>query len=240
LNYGIINGYYVESPYSHIKAEEKEESMVMEDFTNLKDAVYKGQIGVVPDLVRKYIENGTPIKSILDDGLIASMAVIGEKFKNNDIFIPEVLISAKAMHAGMSVLEPHLVKSKIEPLGKVIIGTVKGDLHDIGKNIVAMMLKGAGFEVEDLGIDVLAQEFADSAKAHGAHIIAMSSLITTSMSAMEDTIRLLSSLSLRGAVKVMVGGAPVTQEFSDKIGADAYAGDAASAVDRAKQLLQKR
>ena len=150
-----------------------------------------------------------------------------------------MLISAKAMQAGMALLEPHFVKSGIKPAGRVVIGTVKGDLHDIGKNIVGMMFRGACFEIEDLGIDVSPEKFVDSAKAKGADIVAMSSLLTTSMKAMKDTINALAASGLRGSVKVMVGGAPVTQDFADSIGADGYARDAATAVDVAKGLLKR-
>jgi 5-methyltetrahydrofolate--homocysteine methyltransferase len=167
------------------------------------------------------------------------MEVIGKKFKNNEVFIPEVLISAKAMHAGVAVLEPHFIKHGIKPLGKVVIGTVKGDLHDIGKNIVSMMLKGSCFDIQDLGIDVPVEKFVDSVKSGNVDIIAMSSLLTTSMGAMKDTIKSLKQSGLRDKVKIMVGGAPVTQEFADSIGADAYARDAATAVDKAKELLRK-
>jgi 5-methyltetrahydrofolate--homocysteine methyltransferase len=182
---------------------------------------------------------GLGVRDIMDNALIASMDAVGRRFKANEIFIPEVLISAKAMQAGMALLEPHFVKSGIKPAGRVVIGTVKGDLHDIGKNIVGMMFRGACFEIEDLGIDVSPEKFVDSAKAKGADIVAMSSLLTTSMKAMKDTINALAASGLRGSVKVMVGGAPVTQDFADSIGADGYARDAATAVDVAKGLLKR-
>jgi 5-methyltetrahydrofolate--homocysteine methyltransferase len=167
------------------------------------------------------------------------MSMIGARFKANQIFISEVLISAKAMHAGMTVLEPYFVKHGIRPVGRVLIGTVKGDLHDIGKNIVSMMLRGACFEVDDLGIDVNPQKFVDSVRIKGVDIVAMSALLTTSMNAMHDTINGLEAAGLRGGVKVIIGGAPVTQEFAIKIGADGYAKDAASAVDVVKELLSR-
>ncbi|MFH1997039.1 MAG: corrinoid protein [Candidatus Omnitrophota bacterium] len=209
----------------------------MTDFTLLHKAIKAGSIGEVPKLVERAIGEGAPIKAILDDGLIFAMGEIGERFKNNEIFIPEVLISAKAMQAGMKILEPYIATSDIKPAGKVVVGTVKGDLHDIGKNIVGMMLKGAGFEVEDLGIDVAPQKFSEAVDRQKADIVALSCLITTSMSAIGDTIKYLSSRSQRESVKVIIGGAPITQEFSDTIGADGYAGDAASAVDKVKELL---
>jgi len=194
----------------------------------------------VASLTKTALDSGLAIKKILEDGLIAGMNAIGVRFKNNEIFIPEVLISAKAMHAGMAILEPHFTASGIKPVGRVVIGTVKGDLHDIGKNIVSMMLKGACFQIDDFGIDVPPQKFVDAAKSANVDIIALSSLLTTSMGGMRDTIKLLEAAGLRKKVKVMVGGAPVTQEFASSIGADAYAKDAATAVDKAKELLKNR
>ena len=165
------------------------------------------------------------------------MDIIGDKFKRNEVFIPEVMIAAKAMHAGLDLLQPHLTKTGVEPIGKVVIGTIKGDLHDIRKNIVGMMFKGAGFKVTDCGIDVAPQKFIDLVKNEQADIIAMSSLLTTSMLFMGDVISLLKKEGPNGSVKTMVGGAPVTQEFADRIGADGYADDASSAVDKARELL---
>jgi len=207
--------------------------------TDIKDAVIKGNRDKVTKLTKEVLDQGIEIREILDDGLIAGMVVIGERFKNNEIFIPEVLISAKAMHAGMAILEPHFSKHGIKPVGTVVIGTVKGDLHDIGKNIVSMMLKGAGFEIHDLGIDVPTEKFIEALKRTNANILALSSLLTTSMASMKDTIKALSDMGLRDKVKTIVGGAPVTQDFADSIGADGYAKDAATAVDRAKELLSK-
>ncbi|MFA6142548.1 MAG: corrinoid protein [Candidatus Omnitrophota bacterium] len=206
---------------------------------DIKDALMKGDRDGVVRFTKAAIDSGIEIKDILNNGLIVGMEVIGKKFKANEIFIPEVLISAKAMHAGMAILEPHYLKCGIKPIGKVAIGTVKGDLHDIGKNIVSMMLKGACFEIKDFGIDVPPQKFVDAAKVGDIDIIALSSLLTTSMNSMRDTINALKSSGLRDKVKVMVGGAPVTQEFADSIGADCYAKDAAVAVDRARELLKK-
>jgi 5-methyltetrahydrofolate--homocysteine methyltransferase len=210
--------------------------------TILKDigvALAKGDRATVSKLTKEALDKGLPVKTILEDGLIASMNAVGEKFKANEIFIPEVLIAAKAMHAGIAVLEPHFTSCGIKPAGKVIIGTVKGDLHDIGKNIVSMMLKGACFEVMDLGIDVPPGKFVEIVQAKGADIIAMSSLLTTSMGAMKDTIKALRDSNLRDKVKIIVGGAPITQSFADAIGADGYAKDAATAVDKAKELVNK-
>ncbi|MFA5147225.1 MAG: corrinoid protein [Candidatus Omnitrophota bacterium] len=205
----------------------------------IKEAVFRGDRGGVEKATKAALGQDLGIKTILDDGLIAAMGVIGENFKANRIFIPEVLISAKAMQAGTALLEPHFAKSGIRPIGKVVIGTVKGDLHDIGKNIVGMMLKGSCFELIDLGIDVAPQKFVSVVKDGNAGIIAMSSLLTTSMGAMRDTINSLKDSGLRDKVKIMVGGAPVTEEFAREIGADAYARDAATAVDKAKELLKR-
>jgi 5-methyltetrahydrofolate--homocysteine methyltransferase len=205
----------------------------------IKEAVIKGDRDGAGAKTRQALDGGIAIRDILDKGLIAGMEIIGNRFKNNEVFIPEVLISAKAMQTGTAILEPHFLKSGIKPLGKIAIGTVKGDLHDIGKNIVSMMLKGACFDIQDFGIDVSPQKFVDAAKAGDVDILALSSLLTTSMGAMRDTIKSLKDAGLRDKVKVMVGGAPVTQEFADSIGADAYAKDAAMAVDVAKELLKK-
>ena len=206
---------------------------------DIRSALMKGDRAGVTGATERALEQGLGIKDVMDNALIAAMEVISGKFKRNEIFIPEVLISAKAMHAGMAVLEPHFTKHGIKPVGRVVIGTVKGDLHDIGKNIVSMMLKGGCFEIDDLGIDVSPQKFVDAARAKDVNIIAMSSLLTTSMNAMRDTISALKDAGIRDKVKVMVGGAPITQDFASAIGADGYAKDAASAVDKAKELLKK-
>jgi 5-methyltetrahydrofolate--homocysteine methyltransferase len=217
----------------------QEQIMKEKILNDIKCALEKGDREGVVRATKSALEAGLEIKQILNDGLIAAMEVVGARFKASEVFIPEVLISAKAMHAGMALLEPHFIKCGIKPVGKVVIGTVKGDLHDIGKNIVSMMLKGACFQIEDCGIDVPPQKFVDAAKVGDVDIIAMSSLLTTSMNAMKDTISALEDSGLRDKVKIMVGGAPVTQEFADKIGADCYAKDAALAVDMAKELLRK-
>ncbi len=165
------------------------------------------------------------------------MNIVGERFKNNEFYVPEVLIAARAMSRGMEVLKPILVKSGVKPVAKIAIGTVKGDLHDIGKNLVSMMLQGAGFEMNDLGVDVSAQRFIEAVK-QGAQMVGLSALITTTMPSMKEVIDALKKEGLRNKVKVMVGGAPLTQEYADEIGADGYAPDAASAVDKAKELLK--
>ena len=169
--------------------------------------------------------------------MIKAMGVVGEKFKNNEIFVPEMLIAARAMKKGVEVLQPHLSASGVEPLGKVIIGTVVGDLHDIGKNLVAMMIEGAGFEVTDLGVDVPPEKFVEAIKDNpDVKIVALSSLLTTTMPALKETIDAIEKAGLREGIKIMVGGAPVSQEHADSIGADGYAPDAASAADLAKSL----
>jgi len=206
---------------------------------NIQATLAKGDRVGVAKLTKEALDKGLSVKSILEDGLIKSMNAIGEKFKANEIFIPEVLIAAKAMHAGIAVLEPLFAASGIKPAGRVVIGTVKGDLHDIGKNIVSMMLKGACFEVVDLGIDVPPGKFLEIVQTKTPDIIAMSSLLTTSMGAMRETIKVLKESGLRDKVKIIVGGAPITQVFADSIGADSYAKDAATAVDKAKELLKK-
>jgi 5-methyltetrahydrofolate--homocysteine methyltransferase len=206
---------------------------------SIQDALAKGDRLGVSRLTKEALDKGLSVKTILEDGLIKSMNAIGEKFKANEIFIPEVLIAAKAMHAGIAILEPHFMACGIKPAGRVAIGTVKGDLHDIGKNIVSMMLKGACFEVVDLGIDVPPGKFLEIMQTKPPDIIAMSSLLTTSMGAMKDTIKVLKESGLRDKVKIIVGGAPITQMFADSIGADSYAKDAATAVDKAKELLKK-
>ena len=185
-------------------------------------------------MVQKAVDEGVGPAEILDNGLIAGMSIIGARFKKNEVYVPEVLIAARAMHAGMKILEPLLAEAGVKPLGKIAVGTVKGDLHDIGKNLIAMMFKGGGFQVEDLGVDCDAQKFIDAAKG-GAQIIAMSALLTTTMPGMKDVIDALKSAGIN--TKIMIGGAPITQGYADEIKADGYAPDAASAVDTAKELL---
>ena len=206
---------------------------------DIRDSLMRGDRESVTKLTKAALDAGVSIPEILNNGLIAGMEIIGAKFKNNEVFIPEVLIAAKAMHAGLALVEPHFLKCGIKPVGKVVIGTVKGDLHDIGKNIVSMMLKGSCFEVEDCGIDVPTEKFIEAIRKSNADILAMSSLLTTSMNSMKDTIKALKASGLRDKVKIMVGGAPVTQEFAEAIEADCYAKDAAVAVDKAKELLKR-
>jgi 5-methyltetrahydrofolate--homocysteine methyltransferase len=207
----------------------------MADLKALADAVINGDQNTALEITKAALEEGTAAKDVLDNGLIAGMDIVGARFKKSEIYIPEVLIAARAMKMAMKILEPELVKAGVEPVGKLLIGTVQGDLHDIGKNLVAMMLKGAGFEVIDLGVDVGPEKFIEQVKAANAQVIGMSALLTTTMPGMEKTIKALKDAGI--AVKVMIGGAPVTQDYADRIGADGYAPDAASAVDLAKSLV---
>ena len=207
----------------------------MADLKALAEAVIKGDSNTAVEITKQAIAEKAPAEKILNEGLIAGMDVIGERFKNNEVYIPEVLIAARAMKMAMAVLEPELAKAGVKPVGKLVIGTVQGDLHDIGKNLVAMMMKGAGFEVIDLGVDVASEKFIERAKTTGAQLVGMSTLLTTTMPGMEKTLKAIRGAGLKA--KVMIGGAPVTQSYADKIGADGYAPDAASAVDLAKRLI---
>ena len=189
------------------------------------------------ELVQQAMEQGTPVEAILNDGLIAGMNVVGEKFRLHEIFLPDVLLAAKAMTAGLTLLKPALIKEKVPSRGKVVIGSVHGDLHDIGKNLVGIMLQGAGFEIIDLGNDVPAERFVDTAVDEGAPVIGMSALLTTTMSTMNKVVELVRERGLADRVKVIVGGAPVSMDFANEIGADAYGYDAANAVESVKALL---
>ena len=209
----------------------------MADLQAIAENIIKGQAPKVKELVQEAIDDNPPVREILQDGLIAGMNVVGVKFKNNEFYVPEVLIAARAMKQGMELIRPLLIEAKVEPLGKVSIGTVKGELHDIGKNLVAMMLEGAGFEIIDLGIDVSPEKFIESVKSQGAQIICMSALLTTTMPSMQTTVEAIKEAGLSDSVHVMIGGAPVTQAYADQIGANGYAPDAASAADMARSLM---
>jgi 5-methyltetrahydrofolate--homocysteine methyltransferase len=198
--------------------------------------VIDGQAAEAEAGVKVALEAGIPADSILNQSLIAAMDEVGRRFENGDFFVPEMLIAARAMQAGLKLLKPRLVEANVKSAGKVAIGTVKGDLHDIGKNLVAMMLEGTGFEVRDLGVDVPPEAFVKAAQ-DGAQVIGMSALLTTTMNKMEDTIEALRAAGLREKVKVLIGGAPVTQDFANRIGADAFAPDASSAARIARQLV---
>jgi len=209
-----------------------------EIITNLKEDLYNGKVDEVAAATQNALNEGMSAGEILNQGLIAGMDIVGRDFKAGDLFIPEVILCARAMHAGLDVLRPLLIETGNASLGKVVIGTVAGDLHDIGKNLVSMMLEGAGFEVIDLGTDVQPEEFVEIARAEGVVLVGMSALLTTTMQSMKSTIDALSEAGLRDSVRVLVGGAPVTANFAEQIGADAYAADAAAAVDTARSLIE--
>ena len=207
----------------------------------ISEKLQKGRIKEVKDLVQQALDEGMDPKAILNDGLLAGMAVIGGRFKRGEIYVPDVMISARAMSTSLTILEPRLVEAGNEAVGKVVIGTVKGDLHDIGKNLTAMMFKGVGFEVYDLGVDVSAETFIEKAEETGSDIIAMSALLSTTMPNMKEVIDLLEEKGLRDKYIVMIGGAPLTDEFAEEIGADYYTPDAATAAEVAKKcVLEKR
>jgi 5-methyltetrahydrofolate--homocysteine methyltransferase len=210
----------------------------MFNYDELTSALISGKAPVVRELTEKALAEGEIPQDVLTKGLVAGMAVVGQRFKDNEFYVPEVLIAARAMKNGMEVLRPKLIETGVKPVAKVAIGTVRGDLHDIGKNLVAMMMEGAGFEIIDLGVDVKPEQFVAAVKDKGAGLICLSALLTTTMPAMGETIGALQQAGVRDGVKVMIGGAPVTQNYADEIKADGYAPDAASAVDSAKMLLQ--
>ena len=206
----------------------------------ISEFLQKGRAKNVKALVQQALDEGIDAKQILTEGLLDGMMIVGTKFKNNEVFVPEVLVAARAMNAGLAILEPKLLEVGNEPVGKAVIGTVKGDLHDIGKNLVAMMLKGAGFEVCDAGVDVDPETFIAKAEEIGADVICMSALLTTTMSNMRPVIDMLKERGLRDKYVVMIGGAPVTQAFADEIGADYYTSDATSAAETAKAAVLAR
>ena len=211
--------------------------MGMEILEEMSSFLQKGRAKNVKALVSQALEEGIDPKAILNEGLLSGMMVIGEKFKKNEVFVPEVLVAARAMNAGLTILEPKLVEVGNEPVGKVVIGTVKGDLHDIGKNLVAMMLKGAGFEVFDIGVDADPEKFISEAEEKGADVICMSALLTTTMPNMKVVIDQLQEKGLRDKYIVMVGGAPVNEAFAQQIGADYYTPDAAMAAEVARDAV---
>jgi 5-methyltetrahydrofolate--homocysteine methyltransferase len=200
-------------------------------------ALIDGENELVGQLTRQALDEGVPALEVMDDGLIAGMAIVGIKFRQNFIFVPEVLACARAMKAGMAHIEPILSAAGIEPVGKVVMGTVKGDLHDIGKNLCIMMLRGAGFEVIDLGVDTSSDKFIEAVQEHEVPLMGMSALLTTTMPNMGKTIEAFIDADLRDQVKIMVGGAPVTQDFADEMGADGYGKDAMACVALAKRLM---
>ncbi|MBQ8637906.1 MAG: corrinoid protein [Lachnospiraceae bacterium] len=206
----------------------------------ISEFLQKGRAKNVKKLVEEALAQGIDAQEILNEGLLSGMMIVGGKFKRNEVFVPEVLVAARAMNAGVAILEPHLVAAGNEPMGKAVIGTVKGDLHDIGKNLVAMMMKAAGFEVYDLGVDVEAETFVEKAEEVGADVIGMSALLTTTMPNMQSVIDALNAKGVREKYIVMIGGAPVTESFKEQIGADYYTADATSAAEVAKAAVEAK
>ena len=210
----------------------------MSILNEISEALQAGKAKVVSELVTKAIESGITAKEILENGLIPGMNIIGAKFKNNEIYVPEVLIAARAMNSGAKLLKPLLVSEGVKPIGKVCIGTVKGDQHDIGKNLCKMMLEGKGLEVVDLGVDVSAEDFVNTAIEQGCKIICCSALLTTTMNEMKNVVETAKTAGVRNNVKIMIGGAPITDTFCKEIGADAYTSDAASCADKAASYFE--
>jgi 5-methyltetrahydrofolate--homocysteine methyltransferase len=209
----------------------------MADLKALAEAIISGNAPAAKELTQAALDEKVNPEQVLHQGLVAGMNEVGRRFKANEFYVPEVLIAARAMKGSMELLRPLLAETGAQPAGRVAIGTVRGDLHDIGKNLVSMMMEGAGFELTDLGVDVAPEKFVDTVKSNQIDVIALSALLTTTMPAMKDTIEALKAAGLRDKVKVMIGGAPVTQSYADEIGADGYSPDAASAVDKAKELI---
>ena len=211
--------------------------MMNELINNISEALQSGKSKIIKELVEKALSEGIAAKTILEEGLLGGMDIIAKKFKNNEIYIPEVLISARAMNVGTALLKPHLAESGVQSIGTALIGTVKGDLHDIGKNLVRMMFEGKGIEVIDLGVDVSAEKFIEEFKSRSTDVVALSALLTTTMGEMKSTVDAFVNEGLRENVIIMVGGAPVNNSFCENIGADIYAADAASAAEAAKQAI---
>lgn len=211
----------------------------MNIYLEISEKLQRGRNKEVAALVKDALDGGCSAAQILNDGLLSGMNIIGEKFKNNEVYVPEVLIAARAMNAGIEILKPFLAEDGIKAVGKVCIGTVQGDLHDIGKNLVKMMMEGKGLEVVDLGTNVAPEEFVDTAIAQNCNIICCSALLTTTMDVMADVVKCAEEKGIRDKIKIMVGGAPITEEFCEKIGADVYTSDAASAADAAVLLCGK-
>ncbi len=208
----------------------------MDEIDEIYEAVLDGDMRATPEYVQAALDAGVSASAILQEGMIAAMNEVGRLFEEDEFFVPEMLIAARAMKAGLSILRPFLVDAGIEPVGKVVLGTVQGDMHDIGKNLVGMMLEGAGFEIVDLGTDVAPAQFVEAVR-NGVDILGLSALLTTTLSSMESTIKAIEEAGLRGAVKLMVGGAPVTDGYARKIGADGYAPDASQAATLAISLI---
>lgn len=210
-----------------------------ETLNEISEWLQKGRAPKVKAAVTKALEEGIPASEILENGLLAGMDIIGQKFKNNEVFVPEVLVAARAMNRGVDILRPYLVEDGVETKGTVILGTVKGDMHDIGKNLVRMMMEGKGLEVIDLGVDVPTEKFLDAAREHNAKLICCSALLTTTMGEMKNVVDAVQASEMNGKVKIMIGGAPITQTFCEQIGADCYTPDAASAAEAALKFCEE-
>lgn len=210
-----------------------------EVLNEISEWLQKGRAPKVKAAVTKALEEGIPANTILQDGLLAGMDIIGQKFKNNEVFVPEVLVAARAMNRGVEILRPYLVEDGVETKGTVILGTVKGDMHDIGKNLVRMMMEGKGLEVIDIGVDVPTESFLDAAREHNAKLICCSALLTTTMGEMKNVVDAVKASEMNGKVKIMIGGAPITQTFCEQIGADCYTPDAASAAEVALKFCEE-
>ena len=211
----------------------------MSILTQISEQLQKGKAKIVKELVQQALDEGVAPDLILNEGLLAGMNVIGEKFKNNEVYVPEVLVAARAMNAGTQILKPHLAEGGLTAAGRVCIGTVQGDLHDIGKNLVKMMMEGKGLEVIDLGTDVSPETFVQTAIEQNCRVICCSALLTTTMDVMAEVVRAAEEAGIRDKVKIMIGGAPVTEDYCKKIGADCYTSDAASAADAAVALCKE-
>ena len=209
----------------------------MEVLRKISEELQKGNFEELPRLVQEALDAKIAPSKILNDGLVAGMSVVGDRFERDEIFLPDVLISAKAMQAGMTVLRPKLMEAGVKLAGKIVMGTVKGDLHDIGKNLVAMLLEGAGYQVINLGIDVPSEKFVEQVRTNKPDIVGLSALLTTTMPKMKEVVESLQEAGVRDTVKVIVGGAPVTEQFAKEIGADGYAPDASAAVEKVRQMI---
>lgn len=209
----------------------------MIELQEMATLLQQGEVNPVKTLTQRLLDQGISPQTILNDGLIAGMTVVGEQMRCGEMYLPEVLQSASVMHAAMAVLKPHLLSSGVQPLGRVVLGTVKGDMHDIGKNLVAIMLQGAGFEIVDLGINAPPEKFVEAIQQHQPKIVGMSAMLTTTMLVMKKTIEVINAAGVRAQAKIIIGGAPITQRFADEIGADAFAKDAVTAIGKVKELL---
>lgn len=207
------------------------------DLKRIAELLQEGRVSPARQLTQELLDHGTSPQTILNEGLIAGMAVVGEKMRSGEMYLPEVLQAASVMKAAMEILQPHLLSSGVAPRGRVVLGTVKGDMHDIGKNLVGIMLRGAGFEVIDLGLNTPPEKFVAAIQTHSPAVVGMSAMLTTTMLQMKKTIEAIAAAHLREKVKIMVGGASVSQRFADEIGADGYAKDAVTAVERVQAML---